>query len=866
MAETDAGRGSGAGRPARLLRALRETFLQPPRKPPPADGGVHEKFRVFTRLLDRNGEILQLIADLEEKSRGEYLFDTTYITEAVGNLERATGEMVADLVAIGGKKYVPLRDRCRDVHEQIRALLSGPGRASEDRLSLELAEVDGSRAWSVGGKTAQLGELRARLSIPVPDGFAVTAWAAHLFLTQNGLENRIDDHLRGLDIGSFAELEAASRQIRSWIADRPLPLELEEAIRGQVEGLRRRTGADRLAVRSSALGEDSELSFAGHYVTLLNVPADEVVDAYRQVIAGKFTPQAIYAMLSHSLTAADMPMAVGCLEMIDASASGVVYTRDPVQPESDSLLIHAVWGLGPLLVGGTVVPDLLRVSRESLAVTERRPGEQTVQLRTAPGSGLVELAVPEKDRGAAAIGERQAGRLARLALKVEKHCGSPRDIEWALTGKDRLVLLQSRPLRVLKQHPREECPPQVNARVLIDRATIACPGCGGGHVYTVAGEHDLEGVPTGAVLSAPRPFPGLVTVMGRVAAIIIGVGSAASHVATMAREYCVPMLVGRRLPDDVADGDEVTVDASRGIVYSGLIGPLLEACRDSVDLLEEEPIFVLLRRVLSRVAPLHLLHPSTPDFTVENCRTVHDITRFAHQRAMEELFAAAQGSQRAGTTGIRLKSTLPLPVTIIHLEEELTSRSRRRGGVPRDQLRCPPMESFWGGMEEEGWPRPPEVDVRGFVSVMATHMMAGQSAEFEERSFAILTRTYMLVSLRMGYHFTTVESMCSEEAGRNFIRMQYKEGGAQIDRRMRRIRLISSILSSLGFSCSTAGDFLDATLAYEEPGPIRETLYRLGRLNILTKQLDMALSNDSVAEWYRREIAGKLGLGENREG
>jgi pyruvate,water dikinase len=112
----------------------------------------------------------------------------------------------------------------------------------------------------------------------------------------------------------------------------------------------------------------------------------------------------------------------------------------------------------------------------------------------------------------------------------------------------------------------------------------------------------------------------------------------------------------------------------------------------------------------------------------------------------------------------------------------------------------------------------------------------------------------------MGYHFTTIEAVCTLDDNMNYIRMQYKEGGAALDRRVRRINLISEILTRMGFEHSSRGDYLDSKIAYIDDQSVCDKLYLLGRLNMLTKQLDMALSNDEVARWYADDIMKKLGL------
>jgi hypothetical protein len=57
-------------------------------------------------------------------------------------------------------------------------------------------------------------------------------------------------------------------------------------------------------------------------------------------------------------------------------------------------------------------------------------------------------------------------------------------------------------------------------------------------------------------------------------------------------------------------------------------------------------------------------------------------------------------------------------------------------------------------------------------------MGTGSRQDFAEASFALLSTRYMLLSLHLGYHFTTFESMLTPDPSKNYIRMQFKGGGA----------------------------------------------------------------------------------------
>jgi pyruvate,water dikinase len=176
------------------------------------------------------------------------------------------------------------------------------------------------------------------------------------------------------------------------------------------------------------------------------------------------------------------------------------------------------------------------------------------------------------------------------------------------------------------------------------------------------------------------------------------------------------------------------------------------------------------------------------------------------------------------------------------------------------------MKAFWDGLKEEGWPvHAPGGERRDFASGPARSLATKTDGEFSEKSFAVLGKEYMILSLRLGYHLTTVESMCTDAASSNYIRFQCKGGGAAIERRSRRIRLLTELLARMGFTHTGMGDFIDARIAYQEPRAIARNLHLLGRITMMTKQLDMALSNDSITMWYIGEFRKKLGLEEGSE-
>lgn len=822
---------------------------------------IQDKFSSFLAILNNNNKVLAFISDMEEKSQGDYLFDVNYIRGAVEKIQGGVRTIIEEMVRLGGDKYNTLWDKYFQINKEIEGILSGRQAIERDEYIIPFERLGRDKNFSVGGKNAQLGELMSRLGVPVPKGFAITAWAYKRFIEENNLQERITKLINSVDIKNYKDLEQVSAKIQELVRGAEVPEDLKDAITKQVRNMKKEKRISGFSLRSSAIGEDSLLSFAGQYATYLNVRARDIPDRYRDVLAGKFTPKAIYYLLSHSLSEADLAMSVGCVEMIDASASGVIYTKDPVHPEDDTLIINSIFGLGKYLVDGTLTPDEFRLSRSSFNITSKQIVPKPMRMVMREDGGTVDEPVPSSEQEQASLTDEQIKLLAEYALKIEKHYGAPQDIEWAIDREGRIFFLQTRPLRVVRTRVGTLEPDASAWKVLVKGGVTASPGAGAGPVYFAESLSDLPSVPDGAVLVAPHPFPGIITVMDKIQALVTEVGGVASHMATIAREYRLPTLVGvkptgRTLFEILQERQAVTVDATAGVIYDGVHEELIQTRKPDCEFFEDSPIYSLLTRVLDKISPLNLINPASPDFTPQNCRTYHDITRFTHQKSMEEMFLGVEGLKHKESLGCKLKSDIPLQVFTIYIDRENPNKKF----LEEDEIDSEPMKAFWSGVKKEGWPSTPPANIKGFISVMASTMGQSERPSFSESSFAVLSKEYMVVSLKMGFHFSTIEAMCTDEPTKNYIRMQYKDGGASLERRIRRINLISEILKRIGFENMSHGDFLHSQIAYCSKEVIKDRLYILGRLTIMTKQLDMALSNDSIAQWYLNDFLTKLGL------
>jgi pyruvate, water dikinase len=816
---------------------------------------IKEKVKHFLEILEHNKNVLKLISDLEEKSHGEYLFDLHYIKNTLGKIKKSIISIIENVIFISDGKYKILMEKLFEIDEEIENFLKDSPEILPDYYTLNINTIGREKTNSVGGKNAQLGELRNKIEVPVPEGFAISSWAYKYFLEENDLQKQINQHIKAVNIRDFNDLKLVSEEIRELIIGARLPDDLYKAIKNALVDLKKTTETNYFAVRSSAIGEDTGLSFAGRYASFLGVSEREIADKYKSVVASKFSPRAIYYFLSHSLYESELAMSASCIEMVDAYTSGIVYTHDPLQPDQNHMLINAIYGLGSYLVDGVITPDTYEIARDDFAIIDSHIVRKTEQLVLDENGKTRHEMVPIDIQQMPTLNLEQLRDLADYAGRIENHYGKPQDIEWAIDRKGKIFILQTRPLRTIKNNPKIK-PEQLDGLTKItEGGYTVCPGAGFGRVHRVFSADDLQNVPKDVVLVAPTPFPGLLTALEKARALITKVGSAASHMATIAREYRVPTIVGLDSLDLLEEGAEVTVDATHKVIYEGINKDLVVARKPEFDYFEDTKIFNILSNVLTKTSTLNLINSSDDNFRAENCNTIHDITRFSHQKSMEEMFFGLGGIDV--DDGIRLDTHLPLSVYLIYLDKNM-SEFKRKKLVDASNLDSPPMEAYWSGVMKEGWPAPLPKKVRHFTSMIASKK--NSQKVFSQKSFAILSKEFILLSLKMGYHFTTIEAMCTSDPDQNYIKMQFKEGGAAIDRRSRRIKLITTILSKIGFVNLSKNDYLDTMINYIPQEEIIKKLRILGRLSMLTKQLDMALSNDQIAEWYTRDFIKKLGV------
>jgi pyruvate, water dikinase len=331
-----------------------------------------------------------------------------------------------------------------------------------------LDELSGADAARYGGKSASLGEL-LRAGIPVPPGFALSTTGFDAFLDGSGLAHRTAAALAGVGAGDVDALAHASHVIAEAMRSAPVPDSVRNEVAAQYAALAGDGDAPPVAVRSSALGEDSaEATFAGQQDTYLWVRgADDICGAVRDCWASLYNTQAIAYRARLGGDAARRPaMGVTIQLMVDAAVSGVMFTCNPVTADPSMVAVNASWGLGLAVVGGEVTPDDYLVSKVTREVVREHVHDKEIEYVPAPGGrGTVQVAVDAERRTAPCLDGDQLRALVELSRRVERHFGSHQDVEWAIDRSGALYVLQSRPVTALPK--REVKPAPASAMSLV---------------------------------------------------------------------------------------------------------------------------------------------------------------------------------------------------------------------------------------------------------------------------------------------------------------------------------------------------------------------------------------------------------------
>jgi pyruvate,water dikinase len=447
----------------------------------------------------------------------------------------------------------------------------------------------------VGGKNANLGEMTS-VGIPVPPGFAITAYSYKKFIEETGIAAKIYEIIGETvtNPSDPAQYEIASKKIRELIESTPMPKEIENAIKSAYEELCKKLGVNEVfvAVRSSATAEDlPDASFAGQQETYLNVKGvNEVLEKTVKCWASLFTPRAIFYRTEKGFAHERVLISVGVQKMVNSKAAGVIFTINPVTGDPTQIVIEGNYGLGESVVSGAVTPDDFVVDKRTVKIIDKRIAKKKVQYLRDPNTGkTVHVEVPLEKQEQPCLTDEEILKLAELAKCIEQHYGKPQDIEWAIDSDlpfpSNVFIVQSRPETVwslkIAETPKIEAAamkPTGELKVVVKGIAAGKRGFGLGKAKVVLNPQEAAKVmQKGDILVTDMTNPDYVPFMKLASAIVTDKGGVTCHAAIVSRELGIPCIVGTETATKfMVSGKEYTVDSRSGVVYEGIIPSLTE--------------------------------------------------------------------------------------------------------------------------------------------------------------------------------------------------------------------------------------------------------------------------------------------------
>jgi len=420
-----------------------------------------------------------------------------------------------------------------------------------------------------GGKGANLGEM-LKNDFPVPPAFIVTADAFWSFLEETKIKDSVFNILRNVNVDEPDDLEKKSEEIKKIIINANIPwtteVDILDAYRKLDDGF--------VAVRSSATAEDLPgASFAGQQETFLNVKGEQtLLESVKQCWASLYTPRAIFYREKQGFKHEDVKLAVVVQKMVNADVSGVMFTSDPITGKP-KVLIEVGYGLGESVVGGKITPDTYVVDQNTLKIEDKNISVQKIEYVKGEDGKTTEVEVEQWKQDKQKMSDNDIVKLAEIGKRIETHYNEPMDVEWCMENNE-IYIVQARPVTTIKKEEikMEKEEKFVKERKVLVKGLPASPGTAVGIVVIIKDSSELGKIKEGSILVTQMTTPDMVIGMKKAKAIVTDEGGLTCHAAIVSRELGIPCIVGSGKATEVLkEGTKITVDASTGVVYEGII-------------------------------------------------------------------------------------------------------------------------------------------------------------------------------------------------------------------------------------------------------------------------------------------------------
>jgi pyruvate,water dikinase len=272
------------------------------------------------------------------------------------------------------------------------------------------------------------------------------------------------------------------------------------------------------------------------------------------------------------------------------------------------------------------------------------------------------------------------------------------------------------------------------------------------------------------------------------------------------------------------------------------------------------PVQRILTETLQHITPLNLSDPASPQFKSSWCETLHDITRFCHEKSVSEMFNFGQQHHFDQGTAKRLVGKVPLEWWVIDLADGFREGVDTQGKTVRiEDIVSIPMLAIWQGISAFPWEGPPPVSVRGFGSIIFQSTMRPEldpavASALITKNYFLISKNFCNLSVRLGYHYAMIEAYISDLLTESYVTFRFKGGAADMRRKAVRAKLLADVLQHYDFRVELRSDSLLARVKKQSTEYLGRRLQILGYLTLHARQLDMVMNRPNAVEQYKEKF------------
>ena len=817
------------------------------------------RFHRFKLFLSAHIEAYSEMMTLEERLAGEMPLGMPFLRMCTAKLTISTMQCIMQLNVLGKGRYARLNAPFTALRASIMETLNKGVEPLEGPLVISQEEASEEYAALISPNFVKLGAIRNLYPAFIPQGFIVTGAAWWQYFNNPDMHDEIDRIMviSQDDPGSYSEAGATIRE--RMLKSFPLPESLDAAVRHALEDIRpymEKPGYT-LLVRCVPVRLEHGALVMPEQVLRTPIDTAAVVAAVQSGLAMSYQARAMIYRLKRGIRDRAMPFCLSVSLIPTEHGRGSAH-RKLETLGAEELFVHI---------------------RRGLTAPEAWPSQASVEGATLPEN--VQRAVEARCREALTC-------LADAPVRGNRH-----EIYWVASESGEFYVLGVNalpdPEEAAERLPLPENQPakgasgtsECKAGVFLEGGFSTYPGIVRGRVALVRNLSDALNFPIGSILVLPQAAPRWTFLLDFAAGAVTGDGTGNGLFARTARRYGRPTILGQPAAfAQLVDGQEICLMASadhtpvicscpadgeenspsmeaeqairlqdgdalaRGAEYSSR-GQRLPLWLPSSDIAN------MARELAPKVVSLSLPDADNADFRAENCTTYHDFLTYCHDLAVQEMFRSGTSRKTTQAPAKQLVCDVPKQFWIINLDDGFYGELK--GPVVQlDQIASLPMRSLWEGFSDKPWDGPPQLDAKGFLSVLFEATAnpnldpASQSTQYTEKNVFLIAKRFCSMRCRFGFHFLSLDCLLGERPRERFVVFQFKGGAANLRRRVRRVHFVAELLAQFDFATEIVGDTLTARLEQGSEDVFLSALRVVGYLVMHTRQLDMIMGDEEA--------------------